>query len=83
MSRDSRRTLTETIKNKGDKKMPIFKTIRQTAATGLLSEHRLRILVAKGECPGIYTGNRFLVNVTALSEQLETQSKKVINVDGK
>ena len=55
--------------------MPIFKTIRQTAATGLLSEHRLRILVAKGECPGIYSGSRFLVNVTALSEQLDAQSK--------
>ena len=53
--------------------MPIFKTIRQTAATGLLSEHRLRVLVAKGECPGIYTGNRFLVNTTALSEQLENE----------
>ena len=64
--------------------MPIFKTIRQTAATGLLSEHRLRILVAKGECPGIYTGNRFLVNTTALAEQLEAESKKAVTViDGK
>jgi hypothetical protein len=58
--------------------MPVFKTIRQTAATGLLSEHRLRILVAKGECPGIYTGNRFLVNTTALAEQLEVESKKAV-----
>ena len=58
--------------------MPIFKTIRQTAATGLLSEHRLRVLVAKGECPGIYTGNRFLVNTTALSEQLENECKKAV-----
>ena len=58
--------------------MPIFKTIRQTAATGLLSEHRLRVLVAKGVCPGIYTGNRFLVNTTALSEQLENESKKAV-----
>ena len=62
--------------------MPVFKTIRQTAATGLLSEHRLRILVAKGECPGIYTGNRFLVNTTALAEQLDAESKKTINGGG-
>ena len=53
--------------------MPEFKTIRQTAATGLLSEHRIRILVAEGKCPGIKTGNRFLVNVAALAEQLDRE----------
>lgn len=46
--------------------MPEFKTIRQTAATGLTSEHHLRQLVAQGRCPGVRSGNRFLVNVTAL-----------------
>ncbi len=62
--------------------MPTFKTIRQTAATGILSEHRLRILVAKGECPGIKTGNRFLINNEALSEMLEAQSKQAVkNID--
>lgn len=58
--------------------MPTFKTIRQTAATGILSEHRLRILVAKGECPGIKTGNRFLVNIEALAEMLDMQSKRAV-----
>ena len=57
--------------------MPIFKTIRQTAATGILSEHRLRVLVAEGKCPGIFTGNRFLVNTTALAELLDEESKMV------
>ena len=33
--------------------MPTFKTIRQTAATGILTEHRLRLMVAQGICPGI------------------------------
>lgn len=56
--------------------MPVFKTIRQTAAMGILPEHRLRIMVAEGSCPGIRAGNRFLINVTALSEQLEGQSRK-------
>lgn len=57
--------------------MITFKTIRQTAATGILSEYRLRLMVAQGICPGIQTGNRFLVNVEALAEQLDRQSRKV------
>lgn len=56
--------------------MPEFKTIRQTAATGILSEHRLRLMVAAGQCPGIKTGNRFLVNITALAEQLDQMSRE-------
>ena len=57
--------------------MPEFKTIRQTAATGILNEHRLRILVAEGRCPGMQAGNRFMVNVTALAEFLESESRAV------
>lgn len=56
--------------------MPEFKTIRQTAATGILTEHRIRIMVAQGNCPGFKVGNRFMVNVTALSEQLERMSRE-------
>lgn len=56
--------------------MPQFKTIRQTAATGILTEHRLRLMVAQGTCPGIRTGNRFLVNLEALIEQLDAESRK-------
>lgn len=51
--------------------MPTFKTIRQAAAMGLMTEHYLRLLVAQGKCPGIRSGNRFLVNVDALAEQLD------------
>ena len=61
--------------------MPTFKTIRQTAATGVLSEHRLRLMVAAGTCPGIRTGNRFLVNVDALSEKLDRESRKGLEPD--
>lgn len=57
--------------------MPTFKTIRQTAATGLLSEHRIRLLVSEGRCPGIRAGNRFLVNVEALAELLDKESRKI------
>lgn len=56
--------------------MPEFKTIRQTAATGILPEYRLRLMVAAGTCPGIKTGNRFLINVTALAEQLDRMSRE-------
>ena len=56
--------------------MPKFKTIRQTAATGILSEHHLRLLVAQGRCPGIRTGNRFLVNTEVLAEQLDKESRE-------
>jgi hypothetical protein len=60
--------------------MPEFKTIRQTAATGILSEHRIRLMVAAGQCPGIKTGNRFLVNVSALAEMLDAESRKTKEV---
>jgi len=56
--------------------MPEFKTIRQTAAMGLMSEHYLRLLVAQRRCPGIYAGNRFLINVSALAEQLDEESRR-------
>lgn len=59
--------------------MPEFKTIRQTAATGLTSEHHLRQLVAQGKCPGVRSGNRFLVNVTALYEMLDAESRRAVN----
>lgn len=60
--------------------MPEFKTIRQTAATGITSEHHLRQLVAQGKCPGLRVGNRFLVNIAALSEMLDAESMKVLSI---
>ena len=56
--------------------MPTMKTIRQTAALGVLTEHRLRILLKQGRLPGVYCGNRFLVDVDALMEWLERQSEE-------
>lgn len=58
--------------------MPTFKTVRQTANTGLISEHLLRQLVAQGKCPGIYSGTRFLVNVDALAEMLDAESRRCL-----
>ena len=62
--------------------MPTFRTIRQVAATGLLTEHRIRLLVAEGKCPGIKMGNRFMVNLEALSEQLDEESRRAVEAEG-
>ncbi len=56
--------------------VPQFKTIRQTAATGILKEFTLRRLVEEGNCPGFYVGNRFMVNVPALVEHLSKISRE-------
>ena len=61
--------------------MPTFKTIRQTAATGILSEHRLRLMQKQGLLPGVRAGNRFLVNVEALVELLNAESRKAVGAD--
>ncbi len=58
--------------------MPEFKTIRQVAASKIVSENYLRQLVAQGKCPGIRSGNRFLVNVVALYEMLDAESRKAV-----
>ena len=61
--------------------MSVFKTIRQAAAMGILTEHRLRLMVAAGKCPGIYLGNRFMVNVTALAELLDAESRAAVTAE--
>ena len=56
--------------------MAEYRTIRQVAASGLISEHYLRCMVARGECPGFRSGNRFLVNVEMLKEKLNALSRR-------
>ncbi len=58
--------MTGTVKN--------FLTIRQTARTGVLTEYTLRLMEKQGRLPGIRSGNRFLVNVPLLVEQLDRES---------
>lgn len=41
---------------------------------GILPEHRLRIMYKENRLPGIYSGSRFLVNVSALIEQLNNDT---------
>lgn len=53
-----------------------FETIRKAAALPEvpIGESCLRGMVKRGECPGIYSGTRFLVNVDALLDLLERKS---------
>lgn len=60
-----------------------FLTIRQTAATGILTEHHLRLLQKQGALPGIQTGNRFLVNYEALVELLDRASRENLTEDAR
>ena len=53
-----------------------LKSIRQTAAMGILSEANLRLRLKQGRLPGVYTGKTFRVNVDALIEMLEAESRK-------
>lgn len=56
------------------KNIPTFLTIRQTAATGVLSEHHLRMMEKQGRLPGIRTGKTFRVNFEMLIAQLDRES---------
>lgn len=58
----------------------MFQTVRQVARYLDISESLVRRLVAQGVCPGVYSGNRFLVNVEALREYLEAESRQVKEV---
>jgi DNA-binding transcriptional MerR regulator len=49
---------------------PKMMTIRQVAATGVLSEYTLRLLEKQGKLPCLYSGRRCLVNYDRLLEQL-------------
>ena len=55
--------------------IPKFQTIRQTARAGVLSEYTLRAMEHEGRLPCVYSGKKCLVNVTALVEQLESESR--------
>lgn len=53
-----------------------FRSIRQVAAAGVLSEHHLRLLLAQGKLPGIYSGNRFKVNMQQLDKESAEAAQK-------
>lgn len=52
----------------------MFKSAREVAKMGVLSEFLVRKLIAQGKCPGFYSGKKFLVNVERLQDYLEAVS---------
>ena len=52
------------------KKIPTMKTIRQTAATGILPEHAIRQLVKQNKIPCLKIGNKTLINYEKLCAML-------------
>ena len=61
--------------------MPTYRTIRQAAKQIDFPENRIRVMVKQGACPGVYSGNRFMVNIDALVEQLDAQSRRNSKVE--
>ena len=58
-----------------------FMTIRETAKTGLVSEHYLRLRLKQGKLPGFYVGTRYRVDYAALKEMLHRESLTSCGVD--
>lgn len=54
----------------------MFRTIREIAAEGIISQHYLRQLVAAGKCPGLRVGNRFMVHREQLIAYLNEASRQ-------
>ena len=52
------------------KNNPSMKTIRQTAATGILPEHAIRVLVKQDKIPHLRVGNKVLINYEKLCAML-------------
>ena len=56
-------------------------SIRQIAATGLISEHALRLLVKQNKVPVLYVGKKALINYRLLENVLNRE--EVICVESK
>lgn len=53
-----------------NEQIPKMLTIRETARTGILPETALRRLAAENRLPALKVGNRLLINLDLLVEQL-------------
>ncbi len=54
-----------------ERKTPQMMTIREIAATGILPEHALRVLVKQKKIPYLTVGKKALINYNKLVEMLE------------
>lgn len=56
-------------------------TLRQVAATGIMSEYGLRQLAKQQRLPCVYVGNRCYVNYRQLQEQLAHLPGNIVGED--
>lgn len=56
-----------------------FVTIKQASRMTGLSQYFLRGLVRDGQCPGVHSGNRFLVDTEMLMRKLRGGAGEEIN----
>ena len=50
---------------------PKMMTVKEVAATGILSEYAIRLLIKEGRLPVLRIGNRALINFDRLREDLD------------
>ena len=50
--------------------IPRMMTVRQIAATGILPENTIRVLLKQGLLPAIYSGSTAYINFDLMCEQL-------------
>ena len=53
-----------------------YMTIKDTSTAIGISQHLIRRLCKEGRCPHIRSGNKYMVNVPALLEKLDEQSRE-------
>ena len=63
--------------------MSTFFTIREAAKRPdcPFGEYRIRLLVAQGRCPGVYTGKKFLVNYPLLLKKAQEWAAEGLRLD--
>ncbi len=59
-----------------------FLTVREVAATGILTEYAIRLLLKQKKIPAIYINRKALINYPLLLESLDKQSIQQIDMGG-
>lgn len=50
--------------------LPKMLTVKQVAATGVLPEHAIRVLLKQGKLPAVYSGTTAYINFDLMCEYL-------------
>ena len=61
----------KSVTRNSERHTPRMMTVREVAATGILPENAIRVMLKEGRIPAIYIGRKALINYDALCDQLE------------